>query len=376
MRYSRHRWHRSSRWPDHRNRSVAASLYRQGFRYVPPNRDVTGVPHCGISDPTGMSPMNTTDMPAAGPAEKEMWARVSNGNDNNGRDRVGWARESWDRIDRAVHDEMCRVGIGRQFLPLVPAADATTVSADRITEIRESESASAVLSVDEAAVTAVIEIWVEFALTKQQTAAEEALQTAVTLGTRAANLLIQGEDLLLFQGDTLARQDPLFKDHRIQTRAGPGPRGLANPRTKPPAVDPPLQTIEVPFARADTYGENTFAAVAEAYSELQARGHYGPYALVLPTRAYADAFAPLENTLILTADRLLPLVEGRLYGTGTVPEDIAVELEDPLSSRTWASCYRWAATHWTWLLGRPQLRSSSRRTVRDCPGSESTNASR
>ena len=95
------------------------------------------------------------------------------------------------------------------------------------------------------------------------------------------------------------------------------------------SADPPLRTIEVPFARGDTYGENTFAAVAEAYSELQARGHYGPYALVLPTRAYADAFAPLENTLIFTADRLLPLVEGRLYGTGTVPEDIEVEPEDP-----------------------------------------------
>ena len=281
--------------------------------------------------PNGMSTVNP-DMAAASPAERAMWARVSNGNDNNGRDRVGWAREFWDRIDRAVHDEMCRVGIGRQFLPLVPAADATTVPADRITEIRESESASAVLSVDEAAVTAVIEIWVEFALTKQQIQAEEALQTAVTLGTRAANLLIQGEDLLLFQGDTLARQDPLFTDHRIQTRAGPGPGGLANVRNTVPAVDPPLRTIEVPFARGDTYGENTFAAVAAAYSELQAKGHYGPYALVLPTKAYADAFAPLENTLILTADRLLPLVEGRLYGTGTVPEDIEVDSSEPEDS--------------------------------------------
>ena len=65
--------------------------------------------------PNGMSPMNTTDMPAAGPAEKALWARVANGNNNNGRDRVGWTQETWDRIDRAVHDEMCRVGIGRRL---------------------------------------------------------------------------------------------------------------------------------------------------------------------------------------------------------------------------------------------------------------------
>jgi uncharacterized linocin/CFP29 family protein len=276
-------------------------------------------------NPTAMSPMNITDMPAAGPAEKALWARVSS-TTKNGRDRVGWTPEFWDRIDRAVHDEMCRVSVGRRFLPLVPVPDALTVPADTITEIRESASAPAVLSVDEAAVTPLIEIWVEFALTQQQTAAEEALQTAVTLATRAANLLSQGEDVLLFQGDTLARKDPLFTDRRIQTRAGPGPRGLANA-----AADPPLLTIKVSL-RADgkTYGEGTFAAVAEAYSELQAKGHYGPYALVLPTKAYADAFAPLENTLILTADRLLPIVEGRLYGTGAVPENIDVEPGDPV----------------------------------------------
>lgn len=275
--------------------------------------------------PTGMSPVNATDMPEIGPAEKAMWARVSNGNDNNGRERVPWARELWDRIDRAVHDEMCRVSIGRQFLPLVPAVDALTVPADKVTEIRDSDSVPTVLSVDEAAVTAVIEIWVEFVLTKQQVAAEEMMQTAVTMGTRAANLLIQGEDLLLFQGDTVRKNDVLFTDRKIQSRAGPGPGGLANIAGNDPAVSPALATIEVPFVRGDTYGENTFAAVAAAYSGLQAKGHYGPYALVLPTKAYADAFAPLENTLILTADRLLPLVEGRLYGTGTVPELIHVE---------------------------------------------------
>jgi uncharacterized linocin/CFP29 family protein len=276
------------------------------------------------ANPTATSPMAIADMPAAGPAEKALWARVSS-TTNNGRDRVGWTPDFWDRIDRAVHDEMCRVGVGRRFLPLLPVPNALTVPADTITDIRESESAPTVLGVDEAAVTPLIEIWVEFALTQQQTAAEEALQTAVTLATRAANLLSQGEDLLLFQGDTEIRRDPLFALRTIQTRGGPGPRGLANA-----AADPPLLTIDVPLGDdGKTYGEETFTAVAEAYSGLQKKGHYGPYALVLPTKAYADAFAPLKNTLILTADRLLPIVEGRLYGTGTVPENIEVGRESP-----------------------------------------------
>lgn len=279
--------------------------------------------------PTDMSSMRATDLSEMAPEEKAMWARVGNNNDRLGRERVPWVPEIWDRIDRAVHDEMCRVGIGRRFLPLVPAADSLTVPADRVTQVRSSASAlsavlSTVLTVDEAAVTAVIEIFTEFALTKQQVAAEETLQTAVTLAIRAANLLVQGEDLLLLQGDTVRREDSLFTDGRIQSRAGPGPGGLANIAQDDPTINPALLAIEVPFARGETYGENTFAAVAQAYSELQARGHYGPYALVLPTKAYADAFAPLENTLILTADRLLPIVEGRFYGTGTLPEGVLV----------------------------------------------------
>jgi uncharacterized linocin/CFP29 family protein len=268
--------------------------------------------------PTDMSAMNPTSLPEMGSAEKAMWARVSNSNDGMGRERVPWGQELWDRVDRAVHDEMSRVGVGRQFLPLVPIADDKgTIPADRVIETWGSERT--VLSVSETDTADVFEIFVEFTLTKQQVAAEETLQTAVTLGTRAANLLIQGEDLLLLQGASVVTGDALFTDRRIQSPAAARLDGLAN---VDPAINPALLVIDVPFARDDTYGENTFNRVAEAYSELQARGHYGPYALVLPTKAYADAFAPLENTLILTADRLLPLVEGRLYGTGTAPEGV------------------------------------------------------
>ncbi len=139
--------------------------------------------------PTAMSAMNIADMPAAGPAEKALWARVSS-TTNNGRDKVGWPPEYWDRIDRAVHDEMSRVGIVHRFLPIRPAPEATTVSADTITETRESDTAPAVLSVDEAEVEKLIEIFGQFALTKQQIEAEEELQTAVTLAIRTANRLI------------------------------------------------------------------------------------------------------------------------------------------------------------------------------------------
>lgn len=246
------------------------------------------------------------------------WGRVStvaNGG-NLGRNKLPWGQELWDRLDMAVHDEMKRILISRRFVPLVLMPDALTVPADTVTE---GEDQDGYLEVNEAAVTSLIEIWVEFALTKQQVEGEDKLCTAVTLATRAANKLAQGEDLLIYQGDSVIRTDSLFTRGRIRTRAGPGPGGLA---TLGP-LDRERQVIPVSFTEPTegTYGEETFAAVASAYSRLQDDGHYGPYSLVLPTVPFADTRRPLANTLIMPADRILPLVEGRFYGTGTLPEE-------------------------------------------------------
>ena len=234
---------------------------------------------------------------------------------NLGREAVPWAEDTWDHINAVVHDEMKRICVARRFLPIVPLADALTVPADTIDTLGRT------LSINEAAVTPLVEIWVEFALTKQQVEDEARLGTAVTLATRAANLLAQGEDLLLYRGEPAALQEPLFAAGRINRRAGPGPHGLS---AEADLADPDPETgqvVHVQFSEegGGRYGENTFTAVSDAYARLQGRGHYGPYALTLQTVAYADTYAPLRTTLIMPADRIRPLVDGRLYGTGTLP---------------------------------------------------------
>jgi uncharacterized linocin/CFP29 family protein len=250
---------------------------------------------------------------------------ASNGG-NLGRDKLSWPQEMWDRIDAAVHDEMKRTVIARRFIPVVPAApDALTVAADTVT-VNTGEPAAAnkgLLQVNESAVTEIIEIWVEFSLTQQQVEREATLSSAVTLATRAANLLAQGEDLLINQGNDVLKNNPLFTEGRIHTRAGPGPVGLANRKSLP--NDGGDQVLDVKFTddpapREERYGENTFGVVEDAYSRLQGKGHYGPYALVLPPGPNADTRAPLKTTLIMPADRITSLVEGRFYGTGTLPE--------------------------------------------------------
>jgi uncharacterized linocin/CFP29 family protein len=251
---------------------------------------------------------------------------ANGGTGNLGREKLPWEQHLWDRLDAAVHDEMKRILIARQFLPKVMSApDALTVPADSVNVKTGSpvDSDNGLLQVNESAVTEIIEIQVGFSLTKQQVEREETLSSAVTLATRAANLLAQGEDLLINQGDDVLKRNPLFREGRIRTRAGPGPVGLANLKSLPDKD----QVLDVKFTDEPEarYGEETFGVVGEAYSQLQGKGHYGPYALMLPPGPNADTRAPLKTTLIMPADRIASLVEGRFYGTGTLPGERAGE---------------------------------------------------
>src|SRR5262249_44077451 len=157
------------------------------------------------------------------------------------------------------------------------------------------------LSVDEGATIRINEFWVEFTLTPAQVeheaAAEAAMlhghgaSTGISLATRAANILAQAEDTLIFQGHS-ALESPLFKGENavVNNRAvlSPGDLGLLNIpldgsqpalRSNQVIAVPPLSD-ERAASGQPVYQEHTVAAVSSAYSILQSYGHYGPYALV------------------------------------------------------------------------------------------------
>jgi uncharacterized linocin/CFP29 family protein len=240
---------------------------------------------------------------------------------NNGRDKLDWSQEIWDRIDVAVHDEAMRTKVASKFLPIQPVpADTRYAPSDIINNPISATDPNRALTIDEGATTSLFEIWVEFALTPQQVESEADLRTAVTLATRATNILSQAEDLLIFQGQN-AFNNILFNKGVVQSRGKPADEGLLN--ELPNDLLPTDQVVKVLPANQSgspiRYAENTFAAVAEGYSKLQGKGQYGPYALVLQSFPYADTFAPLKDTLIMPADRIRPLVTAGFYGTGTLP---------------------------------------------------------
>jgi uncharacterized linocin/CFP29 family protein len=273
---------------------------------------------------------------------------------NNGRDKIHWTQDIWDRIDKAVHDEMMRTRLAQKFIPLRPVLPRTTsVPFDSITA---PTLAAPTFTVDEGATTRLNEYWVEFSLTPQQVDHESGdlmelgHSTAVTLATHAANILAQAEDLVIFRGCN-AFAHPLFNPSNVNgqtpspsvlNRGAPLDTGLlglpvlpvANfpSGSQPPVGAAPLlplvQAIPVLLDAtreptiAGVYGSNTFQQAALAYAQLQGAGQYGPYALVLQTTPYADTYAPVAAGLVITADRIKPLMTAGFYGGGTLPSQI------------------------------------------------------
>jgi len=253
---------------------------------------------------------------------------------NNGRDKIHWTQEVWDRIDKAVHDEVMRTRVGAKFLPIrmvppktvsVPSDVITVPDATKTT----SDATTETLTVDEGATTRINEYWVEFSLTPQQVEhetgniSELGHSTAVTLATRAANILAQAEDLVIFQGQNVINDPQSLFHTKVRSRGVPTDTGLLNLNVtglgKPPLL-PDVTAVPVPLTNsqvADIYGENTFTKVAEAYADLQGQAQYGPYALVLPTIPYADSFA-LPTTVIMPAERIRALIKTEVFGTGTL----------------------------------------------------------
>ncbi len=224
-----------------------------------------------------------------------------------GRANLDWSASTWDKVDKAVHDEVVRVEIASKFIPFYPTtSDAKTVPADTV-----DTQDPTTLTVDEGAQISIFEISVGFALTQQQVSTEGDISTATTLATRAANILGGAKDTLIFKGNRALRE-ALFTSGRVSHRNSSFGDGL---------LDLAAETIEVSFAEGgppDSYGENTFAKVAEGYAKLQDKGHYGPYAIVFHTIPFAKVYEPLKTTLITPAKAIKGLVTESFYGSGTL----------------------------------------------------------
>ena len=236
----------------------------------------------------------------------------------NGTSELGWDASLWKDIDDAVVAEMGRVRSAQKVLP-------ATMYDDHPTEVVNEVINFSDLSIREGQTKPFVELFQEFTLSAAQAMNEGQLRTCHTLAQMAAKSIALAEDTVIFQGAT-AKLPAGVKAEGIES-AGGGLLGEANPKdandSDPLKVTVPIVVPRLPGSRPGVlFGENLFTAVADGIAKLTAKTQAPKFALFLPVRVFADAFvASSEASLVTTADRVRPLVEGGFQETVSLPQD-------------------------------------------------------
>lgn len=263
---------------------------------------------------------------------------------------LNWSEQIWKDINDDALKEVGKVRVAQKVFPTTALENDPTQIADEVIDF-------STMTVKEGSTKPFVEIFREFSLTSNQVKQEADQMTCRTLARMAAKELALGEDAYFFQlsDRAAAKRDkaggtcqvpmlgaPTFNVENWRTDVDFGLLAEANnpaaddadpaKPSKPIKVDP-VATAAAAIAAAKkaaspvptpspVYGENTFKAVTDGISKLVSKAQAPGYALFLPTAVYADTFVPPSSaSLVTTADRIKPLVEGGFYSSGVLPPD-------------------------------------------------------
>jgi uncharacterized linocin/CFP29 family protein len=236
---------------------------------------------------------------------------------------INWPEEVLQEINKAVVAEMGKVRTAQKVFP-------TILFDTNPTEIPNDVINFTDLSIKEGQTKQFVEIYHEFPLTATQVSKEATNKTCKTLARMAAKAIALAEDAVIFQGQRAVLPANVKAD--LLDSADDGLLGEANPQDATNDDSNKVsEPIEVKLQMSPKngernpsllYGENTFSAVAEGIARLTAKAQAPKFALFLPVKAYADTFVPPSDaSLVTTAERIKPLVEGGFMETVTLPED-------------------------------------------------------
>jgi uncharacterized linocin/CFP29 family protein len=233
---------------------------------------------------------------------------------------ITWSDTVKKRINGAVLEEVGRVRISQKVLPTRHFTNSpldVLVDALDLPHIRIREGITSPF----------VEIYLEFPVTAAQVRNEAESMICQTLSRMAAKSIALAEDMIIFRGRDARNDLPAgvqadqldAAHHGLLGAAAPSTVGDANPNQ----VGVPIDVNPPPNPRPGLiYGENVFAAVAAGIAKLVSKGQAPDYALFLPTGVYADTFVPPgPQSLVTTADRIRPMLEGGFHGTGVLPPD-------------------------------------------------------
>lgn len=230
--------------------------------------------------------------------------------DNN--QQVPWTDEQWARVRKVIQEEAARARVAAGFLPLVGPLPANTdyVTADTISY--GGPGAQAKLQIEDKTTVQLPTLQVRVFLRGAQMADPD-MDSALQLFRRAANILARLEDTIVFGGLAGAGKLPL--------KASPVAQVLGGQRT-----DGLLQATKKAYPAGPKTKENRLvSAVSACIGQLEADGHFGPFAVAFGHDFFTEVQTPDPGSLVLPQDRIIPFLGGGpLVRTSTLPPESGV----------------------------------------------------
>jgi uncharacterized linocin/CFP29 family protein len=233
--------------------------------------------------------------------------------DNN--QQVPWTDEQWARVRKVIQEEAARARVAAGFLPLVGPLPANTdyVTADTISY--GGPGAQAKLQIEDKTTVQLPTLQVRVFLRGAQMADPD-MDSALQLFRRAANILARLEDTIVFGGLAGAGRLPPTASPVAQVLGGQPTNGLLQAR--------PLE--EAYLVGPKTPKDNRLvSAVSACIGELEADGHFGPFAVAFGHGFFTEVQTPEPGSLVLPQDRIIPFLGGGpLVRTSTLPAESGV----------------------------------------------------
>lgn len=232
---------------------------------------------------------------------------------------MSWTEAQWQKVNEAVTGAFGKASVASALeLPCYgPVPGGTeTVRNERLTQ----DDTGVRLEVDHDSLNLrFVNLQVHVELSSEQVA-DETMINALLVFRRAANILAQEEDRIVFDG----YQRGGGKDSKFVSNSPRPQKGLADP----------LERVRFPFidgASIDGTGklvpsESVVPAVVLAIQSLEDDSNSGPFACILGNKLYEAVYTPNRNSLVLPADRIMPILKGPLLRSGQMNEFTGIVL--------------------------------------------------
>jgi uncharacterized linocin/CFP29 family protein len=247
--------------------------------------------------------------------------------------QVPWTDEQWARVNQVIQEEVGRARVAATFLPLYGPlpADTDFIRAGNIAypplppaDFRQQPDH---ITINDRVTIQLATLQVKVYVRGAQMADAEML-SVLSLFRRAANVLARLEDVVVFNGLIANLMPPPAFTPPAGTVAGlPQIWEILGGQVSPglltvvPGSPPPIIVPPAPLPGP----EPLVAAISGAIGQLEAAGHFGPFAVVLDQNYFLRVQTPGAAGWVLPQDQIIPFLGGgSLLRSSTLPANSGV----------------------------------------------------